>query len=102
MLDHRAWITSSPPRALINVPTVYVRTAREAETVIDNLTCRQSTIWYPAALTAHYGPTVRQGYRFAAVIWQTNIYLYTLSVSGLLATLEAVITELPQEDRHAA
>lgn len=82
-------------RRIGRAPTIYASTMPAAEAHVAALVQGHSVIWFPAAWTAHYGPSVRQGYWYAAVLWQDSIHLWALSESGLLATLEAVITHAP-------
>lgn len=85
------------------VPTIRHRTIPLMEDAVARLVQGQRVIWFPAAFLTRYPPAKRQGNRFAAILWQNTILLYSLAASGELAVLEAVIEQLPvNEVRDAA
>lgn len=75
-------------------PTIRLRTTAQIEQMVARLACNQAVIWFPAALLERYPPAARTCYRFAAVVWQQNVLLYSLSSDGRMAVLEAVIEQV--------
>lgn len=84
------------------VPTIRHRTIAQMEATVTRLVQGQPTIWFPAAFLTRYPPAKRQGNRYAAILWQNTILLYSLAASGEMAVLEAVIEQLPIEEARDA